>query len=115
MRSVLEEPGLSKKEQRALRRKLKADRDVLRSRVARAEPEAEAQAPTAKRRRRQYPERRAKIPHGHGMGDGRGVARPALLNALQTGQLRRRIAVYRDAMASAQYPQEERDYWRSSL
>ena len=115
MRSVLEEPGLSKKEQRALRRKLKADRDVLRSRVARAEPEAEAQAPTAKPEAAPVPgtpREESRMDTEWATGEVLRDRRSS--NALQTGQLRRRIAVYRDAMASEQYPQEERDYWRSS-
>ena len=110
MRTVLEEPGLSKKEQRALRKKLKAEREVLRSRMANAEPEAEAPKPGA--------EPVPGAPREETRMDMNWQASEVLRDrrspdALQTGQLRRRMAVYRDAMGSDQYQQEERDFWRS--
>ncbi len=110
MRTVLEEPGLSKKEQRALRKKLKAEREVLRSRMASAEPEAEAPKPGV--------EPVPGAPREETRMDMNWQASEALRDrrspdALQTGQLRRRMAVYRDAMGSDQYQQQERDLWRS--
>jgi outer membrane protein OmpA-like peptidoglycan-associated protein len=110
MRAVLEEPGLSKKEQRALRKKLKAEREVLRSRMANAQPEAEAPKPGA--------EPVPGAPRDETRMDMNWQASEALRDrrspdALQKGQLRRRMAVYRDAMGSDQYAQEERDLWRS--
>jgi hypothetical protein len=109
MRTVLEEPGLSKKEQRALRKKLKAEREVLRSRMANAEPEAEAPKPGA--------EPVPGAPREETRMDMNWQASEVLRDrrspdGLQTGQLRRRMAVYRDAMGSDQYQQEERDFWR---
>jgi len=113
MRSVLQEPGLSKKEQRALRKKLQADREVLRTRIARTEPQAEAPkanpdaAPVEPVKQREHSRMDTEWPARDVLRD----RRPS--DGLQTGQLRRRIAVYRDAMANNQYAQDERDFWRS--
>ncbi|MBL8905530.1 MAG: OmpA family protein [Rhizobiales bacterium] len=113
MRSVLQEPRLSKKEQRALRKKLQAEREILRARVARTEPQADAPengsdtAPANPPRQREQSRMDTNWPVSEVLRD----QRPA--DGLETGQLRRRIAVYRDAMENRQYAPDERDRWRS--
>jgi len=116
MRSVLEEPGLSKKEQRALRKRLQADREVLRTRMAKPEPEPEAEVPnTGSNTATGRPERQRERSRMDTQWATRDVLRDRRsADGLETGQLRRRLSVYRDAMANDQYAQEERDHWRSS-
>jgi outer membrane protein OmpA-like peptidoglycan-associated protein len=110
MRDLLALNLVSAQTEDALRKKLAADREVLRIRIAEREGTPPPIPP--------------KPPAGGGTGSGKGDTniniqvilgdrRPS--NELDDEELRRRIAIYRDYYRDERYDEDDRDYWETTL
>ncbi|MGH6830857.1 MAG: hypothetical protein ACREDG_06855, partial [Methylocella sp.] len=102
MRDLMAGNQLSKDTERALRKKLKAEREVLRNRVA----EAEEKKDDGKKDK-------SKDKTNFNITVVLGDRRPS--EDLDEYELRRRIDVYREAAYDDQYDDEERDWWRRTM
>lgn len=105
MRDLMAGNRLSKETERALRRKLKAEREVLRSRVA-AVQNAETDSGGKKAKKHKIEDR---IDITVILGD----RRPS--DELDDFELRRRIDIYREAALDDQYDEERREWWRETM
>ena len=123
MRALLAENKLSHDSERALRRQLRAEREILRSRVA-AKVEEEERAKREKEQQqtanqedgqgKQGRERRAR--RNWDDWDANDVLRDRRRSEeLEEGELRRRIDVYRGAVDDDRYDQDHRRYWREAM
>ena len=109
MRDLMAGNRLSRDTERALRKKLRAERDVLRNRVAEAEVKSDdAAAGTGKKKRD-----KSKDKTNFNVTVVLGDRRPS--DDLDEIELRRRIDVYREASFDDQYEEDERDYWRQTM
>ena len=112
MRELMAGNQLSRESERALRRKLRAERDILRNRVAEkvvVEEKQDDELPT-KQRRRDRDERK------WDNWAARDILRDRRRSEdLEEGELRRRIDIYREAIYDDQYDDEERGYWRDMM
>ena len=112
MRDLMAGNELSRDSERALRRKLRAERDILRNRVAKkvvVEEKQDDQLPGQQRRR----------DRDQGKWDNwaeRDILRDRRRSEdLEEGELRRRIDIYRVAIYDDRYDDEERGYWRDMM
>jgi outer membrane protein OmpA-like peptidoglycan-associated protein len=123
MRALLAENKLSHDSERALRRQLRAEREVLRSRVA-AKVEEEERAKREKEQQqaanqedgqgKQGRERRAR--RNWDDWDANDVLRDRRRSEdLEEGELRRRIDIYRSAVDDDRYDEDNRRYWREAM
>ena len=113
MRDLLAGNELSRDTERAMRRKLKDEREVLRNRVAEkvvVEEKKDDVIPGKQRRRDRNNDRK------WDNWAERDVLRDRRRSdELEEGELRRRIDIYRDAINDDRYDDEERAYWRDSM
>ena len=130
MRDLMELNELSRETERALRKKLRADREVLRARIAKAKADEEAKAAAAEA------EKKAKEQAATAEAQGvEPVKKPNIVitretprrkilmdrrrsDALDDSELRIRIKVYRDFQLDPSFndfEEEQRDYWRETL
>ncbi|MGE4248494.1 MAG: OmpA family protein [Parvibaculaceae bacterium] len=113
MRALMAGNELSRDSERALRRKLRAERDILRNRVAKKvvveEKKRDDELP-GKPRRRDRDERK------WDNWAERDILRDRRRSEdLEEGELRRRIDIYRVAIYDDRYDDEERAYWRDMM
>jgi outer membrane protein OmpA-like peptidoglycan-associated protein len=112
MRDLMAGNQLSRESERALRRKLRAERDILRNRVAEkvvVEEKQDEELPTKQRRRDRDASKWDNWSERDILRDRRRS------EDLEEGELRRRIDIYRDAIDDDQYDDEERSYWRDMM
>lgn len=112
MRDLMAGNQLSRDSERALRRKLRAERDILRNRVAEqvvVEEKQDDELPTKQRRRDRDASKWDNWSERDILRDRRRS------EDLEEGELRRRIDIYRDAIDDDQYDDEERSYWRDMM
>ena len=114
MRELMGGNQLSRDSERALRRKLRAERDILRNRVAEKvvveEKEKKDDVLPWRERRRDSDDRKWE------QWADRDVLRDRRRSdQLEEGELRRRIDVYRIAIYDDRYDAEERAYWRGMM
>jgi outer membrane protein OmpA-like peptidoglycan-associated protein len=130
MRAVMEGNALSRETERALRKRLRADRQVLRTRIAKAKADEEAKAAAAEA------EKKAKEQASSAAEQGAAPAKkPNILitqetprrkilldrrrsDELDDSELRIRIRVYRDFEVDPSYQdydEEQRSYWRETI
>ncbi len=107
MRDLMSGNRLSRDTERALRKKLRAERDVLRNRVAEVENKSDDAATGGKKRDK------SKDKTNFNITVVLGDRRPS--DDLDEIELRRRIDVYREASFDDQYEEDERDYWRQTM
>lgn len=122
MRGLMEGNQLSRDTERALRKKLRAERNVLRDRVARAEAKMEMEKAQAEQ----------PAANGKGNKEGKGsntnvdinvvVAPPQVVlrdrrapDDLEDRELRRRIEVLRDNSLRAEVDEDQRAMWRKGV
>jgi outer membrane protein OmpA-like peptidoglycan-associated protein len=109
MRDLMAGNRLSRDTERALRKRLRAERDVLRSRVAvQEETKTETTADVGGKKRD-----KSKDKTNFNVTVVLGDRRPS--DDLDEIELRRRIDVYREAALDDQYQEDERDYWRQTM
>ena len=116
MRDLMAGNRLSKRTEKALRQKLRVERDILRQRVARLEAEKEAEriAAEAKAGNEEAPKVTAKdIIRSEPVEVVLKDSRPA--DDLEDYELRRRIDVYRLASTDDQYDEANRGDWQEAL
>jgi len=112
MRELMAGNQLSRESERALRRKLKAERDILRGRVAEkvvVEEDKGEVIPGRERRRDRNDRKWDKWAEADILRDRRRS------EDLEEGELRRRIDIYRVAIYDDRYDDEERGYWRDMM
>jgi outer membrane protein OmpA-like peptidoglycan-associated protein len=109
MRDLMAGNQLSSDTERALRRKLRAERDVLRSRVAEAEDKKSGVDSGTGGKKNSKPKDEDNFNITIVLGD----RRPS--GDLDDFELRRRIDVYRDAAYDDQYDDEERIWWQRTI
>jgi outer membrane protein OmpA-like peptidoglycan-associated protein len=111
MRELMAGNQLSPESERALRRRLREEREILRSRVANkvvVEEKQDDELPVQRRRDRDERKWDNWAP--------RDVLRDRRRSdQLEEGELRRRIDIYRDAIDDAEYDEQERTYWRDQM
>ena len=117
IRELMAGNELSRQTERALRQKLKAERDILRNRVASAEPpkppiqqtgnQPAPDAPPVK------PSKIKKTDYNFNIQIVLNDRRPS--DELQDYELRRRLEVYRQATYDQQYEAQQRAYWRAVM
>ena len=120
IRELMAGNELSRDTERALRQKLKAERDILRNRVAVAEaaPPAQAAAPQPGAPPPPPPST-ARPPRAH--KNGINLSFEIVLNdrrpsdELEDYELRRRLEVYRQATYDQRYEEQQRAYWRAVM
>ncbi|WP_119391386.1 OmpA family protein [Taklimakanibacter lacteus] len=113
MRELMAGNQLSRDSERALRRKLRAERDILRNRVSKkvvVEEQKDDAIPGSRERRRGRNDRK------WDQWAERDVLRDRRRSdQLEEGELRRRIDVYRVVINDDRYDAEERAYWRGMM
>ncbi len=112
MRDLMSGNQLSRDTERALRRKLRAERDILRNRVAEkvvVEEKQDEVIPGRERRRDRNDRKWEEWADRDVLRDRRRS------DELEEGELRRRIDVYRIAIYDDRYDDEERSYWRDMM
>jgi outer membrane protein OmpA-like peptidoglycan-associated protein len=111
MRELMAGNQLSPESERALRRRLREEREILRNRVANkvvVEEKQDDELPVQRRRDRDERKWANWAP--------RDVLRDRRRSdQLEEGELRRRIDIYRDAIDDAEYDEQERAYWRDQM
>ncbi|HUQ36356.1 MAG TPA: OmpA family protein [Aestuariivirga sp.] len=109
IRELMAGNELSRKTEQALRKKLRVERDILRNRVALAEPpkpvQPEAGAPPAPK-----PSKISKRDYTFNIDIVLNDRRPS--DELQDYELRRRLEVYRQYDRDERYDEDQRAYWR---
>lgn len=109
MRDLMAGNRLSRDTERALRRKLRAERDVLRNRVAEVDEKEDEASGNGKKKNRKSKDKDSNFNITVVLGD----RRPS--DELDEFELRRRIDVYREATFNDEYEEEEREYWREVM
>ncbi|MGH6906859.1 MAG: OmpA family protein [Aestuariivirga sp.] len=107
IRDLMAGNQLSRETERALRKKLKTERDILRNRVAQVEETKAEQASGTGGKKSKSKDNNFNITIV--LGD----RRPS--DDLDDIELRRRIDIYRDAAFDEQYEEEEREWWRRTM
>jgi outer membrane protein OmpA-like peptidoglycan-associated protein len=113
MRDLMAGNQLSRDSERALRRKLRAERDILRKRVAtkvvtEESQDTQQQQPEWKRRDRDESK-------WEGWAENDILRDRRRSDQLEVGELRRRIDVYRIAIYDDRYDEVQRAYWRGMM
>jgi len=112
MRDLLAGNELSRDTERALRGKLRAERDILRNRVAQKVIVDEKKVDEKDR----FPRRRDRDDRRWNDWAERDILRDRRRSdELEEGELRRRIDIYRVAIYDDRYSAEERRYWRDMM
>ncbi len=118
IRELMAGNELSRDTERALRKKLRTERDVLRDRVAAAEAAAAAAAPKKDDSAAVKP---ADKKPRKDKGSKFNISIEFVLNdrrpseELEDYELERRLEVYRQSAYDRQYDEEQRDYWRAVM
>ena len=117
IRELMAGNELSRQTERALRQKLKAERDVLRNRVAEAEtpkpPVPQTGNQPAPNAPPDKPSKYKKKEYNFNIEIVLNDRRPS--DELQDYELRRRLEVYRQATYEQQYDAQQRAYWRAVM
>lgn len=109
IRELMAGNALSRKTEQALRKKLRAEREILRNRVALAEPPKPAQPETGNQPAPK-PSKINKRDYTFNLDIVLNDRRPS--DELQDYELRRRLEVYRQYDRDERYDEDQRAYWR---
>ncbi len=117
IRDLMAGNELSRETERALRKKLRVERDILRNRIALAEPPKPPEQQTGNQPAPNSPpiepSKIDKKDYTFNLEIVLNDRRPS--DELQDYELRRRLEVYRQAAIDQQYEEQQRDYWRAMI
>jgi outer membrane protein OmpA-like peptidoglycan-associated protein len=112
IRELMAGNELSRKTEQALRKKLRVEREILRNRVALAEPPKPAQPETGNQPVPTKPSKISKKDYTFNIDIVLNDRRPS--DELQDYELRRRLEVYRQYDRDERYDEDQRAYWREA-
>lgn len=117
IRALMAGNELSRQTEKALRKKLKVEREILRNRVALAEPEKPAKQDAATQPAPESqpvkPSKFKKKDYTFNLEIVLNDSRPS--DELQDYELSRRLEVYRQATLDDRYEEQQRAYWRAMM